>query len=179
MERKGEGFCIWITGLSASGKSTTADMVAKLLRHEYQCQIRHLDGDIVRETVCSDLGFSPEDRRDNINRMIGVASWMVHYTDNVPIASFITPYEELRRKVKMAIPRCLMVELRCPLEICEARDPKGLYKKARSGEIPNFTGIGAPFERVECADLVCYSGNESVERIASQIVAKLRQLEWV
>ena len=174
-------FCIWLTGLSGSGKTTLANILTRFLSEDHtpKLNVCQLDGDIVRSTVCADLGFSPEDRNENITRMIGVASWLVHYGGIVPICSFISPYEALRSKAKKAISRCLMVEVCCPVEICEQRDPKGLYKRARAGEIPQFTGISAPFEDVECADLTVHTNTESPERIAMQIVAKLKQKDWL
>lgn len=172
-------FAVWFTGLSGSGKTTLSVMLTARLRDLYFLEAQQLDGDVCRKTVCADLGFSPEDREENITRVMAIAAWHVHHDTRPMICSFISPYEARRQKVKKVIPNCLMVEVRCPVEVCERRDVKGLYAKARSGEIPEFTGISAPYERVECADLIVHTNNESPERMVQQIITLLKQKGWL
>lgn len=172
-------FGVWFTGLSGSGKTTLAVLLAKELRREYGLEPRHLDGDVLRNAVCKDLGFSAEDRNENITRAMAIASWMVYFGKMVPLCSFITPYEALREKAKIVVPNLLMVHVNCPLEICEERDPKGLYARVRAGEIPNFTGIDAPFEPVECADLVLRSNEEDAYDCVQEIIDRLKDKGWL
>ncbi|MGB1277235.1 MAG: adenylyl-sulfate kinase [Nannocystaceae bacterium] len=140
------GMTLWLTGLSGSGKSTLARMLERRLHH---AGIRAfvLDGDNVRHGLNSDLGFTAEDRRENIRRVGEVARLMTE-AGQVCIAAFISPYADDRDRVRNIHPPGLFHEIHisCPLEHCETRDPKGLYAKARKGEIRNFTGIEAPYE---------------------------------
>lgn len=139
---------LWLTGLSGSGKSTLAEMLKK----DYP-NIVLLDGDVLRNDLCNDLGFSDEDRIENMRRLRALCRLFVKEGKDV-VTAFISPFESERIKARDTIPNCHIVYIKTSLEVCEARDVKGLYKKARSGIIPNFTGIGSPFEEPENPDLV-------------------------
>ncbi len=141
-----KGLCIWLTGLSASGKSTTAMAVAKEL-DKFNRRITLLDGDIIRTNLSKGLGFSKNDRDANILRIGFVASEIVKHGGLV-ICPCISPYKKTREKVRAMVGTNQFIEIyiSTPLDICESRDPKGLYEKARKREILNFTGIDDPYE---------------------------------
>jgi adenylylsulfate kinase len=169
---------VWLYGLSGSGKSTIANALEKRLfemgNHTY-C----LDGDNTRLGLNKDLGFSAIDRLENVRRVAEVAKLMAD-AGNIVLVSLITPYEEQRTLVKEILKneRFLDVYLECDLATCEQRDPKGLYKKARAGEISNFTGISDPFEEPANADVVVDSArldvNECVLKIAEELSLRLK-----
>ena len=139
------GAVIWLTGLSGSGKSTLAMALEREL-HASGKQVYVLDGDNVRFGLNADLGFSPEDRTENIRRVGEVANLMAQ-AGLICLTAFISPYREDRERARKAAgDRFFEVHVKADVETCEARDPKGLYKKARAGEIPEFTGISAPYE---------------------------------
>lgn len=141
-----EGAALWLTGLSGSGKSTVAHRVERLLI-ERGVHAFVLDGDNIRHGLNADLGFAPEDRTENIRRIAQVARLFVE-AGTIVLTAFVSPYREDRDKARTLLPdgRFIEVFIDTPLEVCESRDPKGLYKKARAGEITNLTGIGAPYE---------------------------------
>jgi adenylylsulfate kinase len=144
---------IWFTGLSASGKSTIAHLVEKKL-HEQGIRTYVLDGDNVRHGLNADLGFSREDRKENLRRIVEVCKLMVD-AGLVVLTAFISPYREDRAYVKGKLEDdYIEIYVKCSVEECERRDPKGLYKKARSGIIKNYTGVSAPYEEPENPDLV-------------------------
>ena len=137
---------VWLTGLSGSGKSTIAfGFEQRLKAAGYVCYV--LDGDCLRKGLNRDLGFSPDDRRENIRRVAEVAR-MFNEAGLIVIVAFIAPYRDDRRRAREVIgqDRFIEVHVNAPLEVCEQRDPKGLYRKARAGLIPDFTGISAPYE---------------------------------
>jgi adenylyl-sulfate kinase len=139
------GVIIWLTGLSGSGKSTISETLLDIMSgYDYQTVV--LDGDNIRKGLSKDLGFSLEDRKENIRRISEVCKIFSDNNINV-ITAFISPMEEDRNMARDIIGEENFIEVfvDCPLEICEERDPKGLYKKARNGEIPNFTGIYSPY----------------------------------
>jgi len=180
-ERRGHrGAVLWFTGLSASGKSTLAVEVEKaLFREGYFSYV--LDGDNVRHGLNGDLGFSPEDRTENIRR-IGEVSKLFAEAGALVLTAFISPYREDRDRIRHLMSRSndfLEVFVSCPVEVCEARDPKGLYKKARSGEISNFTGIDAPYEAPESPDLVIETDRFDVETCVEQVIQFLRQQDYI
>lgn len=141
-----EGAALWLTGLSGSGKSTVAHRVERLLI-ERGVHAFVLDGDNIRHGLNADLGFSPEDRKENIRRIAQVARLFVE-SGAVVLTAFVSPYRADRDAARALLPegRFIEVFIDTPIEVCEARDPKGLYRKARAGEITNLTGIGAPYE---------------------------------
>ena len=165
---------LWFTGLSGSGKTTLSRATERLLR-ERGAATYVLDGDNIRFGLCRDLGFSPEDRTENIRRIGEVAKLLVD-AGVIVMAAFISPYREDRDQVRAIQVRpddFIEVYLDCPLEECERRDPKGLYKRARKGEISNFTGISAPYEAPAEAELIIRTAQETVEESAQRIVQYL------
>ncbi|HIG72006.1 MAG: adenylyl-sulfate kinase [Myxococcota bacterium] len=169
-----KGVTLWLTGLSGSGKSTIAVAAEAALRDQGRLTYI-LDGDNVRQGLNSNLGFSPEDRTENIRR-IGEVSKLFTDTGVIVLTAFISPYREDRDQVReiMADGDFLEVHVSADVETCESRDVKGLYKKARAGEIPNFTGISAPYEAPEKAELVVDSGAQTVEESVAQILGFLQ-----
>jgi len=152
--RKPRPFVLWFTGLSASGKSTLAGLLhAELAKSGFPCFV--LDGDRLRSGLCSDLGFSAEDRAENLRRAGEVARLLVD-AGLVVIAAFISPYLADRARVRSRFDRDQFYEifLECPIEVCRQRDPKGLYRKAQEGLIPAFTGVSDPYEPPNAPDLV-------------------------
>lgn len=168
-----KGIMLWFTGLSGSGKSTVAIALEReLQKRGLLCRI--LDGDNIRSGINKGLGFTAEDRRENIRRIAEVAKLFVD-TGIITIAAFISPSNELRRMASDIIGAedFKEVYISTPLEVCEARDVKGLYAKARRGEIKNFTGISAPFEAPEHPALSIDTSKVSLEDSVKQILAFL------
>lgn len=172
-------FVLWFTGLSGSGKSTLANAVAKtLFEQNIHCYV--LDGDNVRHGLNSDLGFSAEDRTENIRRIGEVAKLFVD-SGQIVLTAFISPFRQDRQLVRNKLEQDEFVEVyvRCPLETCEQRDPKGLYKKARNGEIRDFTGIDSPYEPPLSPELVVDTEQYSIEQCVQQIVSYLKNKQWI
>lgn len=156
------GGILWLTGLSGSGKTTLAlELEQRLFAKGYQVYV--LDGDNVRSGLNSDLGFAPEDRSENIRR-VGEVAALFAQAGVIVITAFISPYADDRRRARAASPDAFnIVHLSAPVEVCEARDVKGLYKKARAGKITDFTGVNAPYEEPENADVVIDTGHHDIE----------------
>lgn len=169
------GVVLWFTGLSSSGKSSIAHYVEYLL-HQRNCVTVVLDGDNIRHGLNKNLGFSPEDRAENIRR-IGEVAKLFADTGVLAMTAFISPYRADRDSVRALLTEGRFIEIYvdCPVEECEARDPKGLYKKARAGEIPEFTGISAPYEPPTQPEIVLRSAEHSLEECATQVVAYLEE----
>ena len=167
-------FVVWFTGLSGSGKSTLANMVEKEL-FKQGVRTFSLDGDNVRNGLNNNLEFSPEDRKENLRRIAEVAKLFVE-SGVVVIASFISPLKKDREVIQQIIGKENVVEVfvNTSLEECERRDVKGLYKKARAGEIKNFTGIDAPYETPEIPDLEIKTEEEHLEEAIKRIVLHLQ-----
>jgi adenylyl-sulfate kinase len=166
------GAVVWFTGLSGSGKSTVADAVEQRLNAMGRMTTL-LDGDNVRDGLCEDLGFSPEDRRENIRRVAHVAK-LFWEANLIVLVSFISPFRSERRLARDLIGKdFLEVFVDAPLAVCEKRDPKGLYRKARAGEIPDFTGITSPYEPPEKAEIVLRTGEESLEVSVGKVLRHL------
>lgn len=165
--------CIWLTGLSGSGKSTVANALDIAL-HAKGLKTFLLDGDNIRHGLCKDLGMSEADRTENIRRVGEVAKLMVD-AGLIVICAFISPYERDRQKVRSTFTadQFLQIYLSTPLEVCEQRDPKGLYRKARQGQIKHFTGISDPYEIPEDADIVIDTANVSLEKAVEKILNAL------
>ncbi|MFM1651435.1 adenylyl-sulfate kinase [Brevibacillus sp. B_LB10_24] len=166
---------LWFTGLSGAGKSTLANAVEQQL-HERGLHSYVLDGDNIRHGLNRGLGFSPEDRKENIRRIAEVAKLFVD-AGIITLTAFISPYREDRELARSLLEPGEFAEIyvRCPIEECERRDPKGLYKKARSGEIGEFTGVTSPYEEPAAPELVIESGEVSVEESVRLILAYLTQ----
>ncbi|MDP9740815.1 UNVERIFIED_ORG: adenylylsulfate kinase [Bacillus sp. B2I3] len=168
---------LWFTGLSGSGKSTIANMVEGRL-HEKGISTYILDGDNLRNGLNEDLGFSSEDRKENIRRIGQVAKIFVN-SGIVVLATFISPYisdrEAVRKKVQLG--EFLEIYVKCPLEACEKRDSKGLYKKARIGEITQFTGVSAPYEEPVNPEIIIETSQYSIEECVQQIMNFLKDNE--
>jgi adenylylsulfate kinase len=169
------GAVLWFTGLSGSGKSTIGHRVERMLI-DRGAFAYVLDGDNVRHGLNSDLGFAAEDRVENIRR-IGEVSRLFADAGALVVSAFISPYRNDRDRIRGLMGEGEFVEVfvDTPLEICEARDPKGLYKKARAGEIPNFTGLDAPYEAPEDPEVHLLTANLSVDEAAAQVVRYLEQ----
>ncbi|KOC92986.1 adenylyl-sulfate kinase [Winslowiella iniecta] len=168
-----QGVVLWFTGLSGSGKSTVAGALEQAL-HQQGVSTYLLDGDNVRHGLCSDLGFSDDDRKENIRRVGEVAKLMVD-AGLVVLTAFISPHRAERQMVRDALGegRFIEVFVDTPLAICEARDPKGLYKKARAGELRNFTGIDAAYESPQQAE-IHLDGEQLVTKLIAQLLDVLR-----
>ena len=177
--RHKQGFCIWFTGLSASGKSTTAEILTVLLQ-EFGRQVTLLDGDVVRNHLSRGLGFSKEDRDTNIRRIGFVAAEIVKHQGTV-ICAAVSPYRATRNDVRNLIgaDRFIEVFVNTPLQECERRDVKGMYRKARLGELKNFTGIDDPYEPPVSAELELDTLNHTAEDNAHQIVAFLKERQFL
>jgi len=170
---KHKSFVLWFTGLSGSGKST----IAYAIEHElFQrgSSVVVLDGDNIRHGLCSDLGFSKEDRFENMRR-VGEAAKLFVESGSIVLAAFVSPYLDDRERVRSRLPHGDFYEVycECDLSVCESRDPKGLYERARKGEIDNFTGISAPYEEPIKPDMVVNSGTMTVEEEVKLIFSRL------
>lgn len=168
------GGVLWLTGLSGAGKSTIANELEKIL-FERGLHTFALDGDNIRHGLCSDLSFSPQDRAENIRRVGHVVRLMAE-AGTIVVTSFISPFRDDRRKVREIMSELKFIEVyvKCPLAVCETRDPKQLYQKARKGEIKNFTGIDSPYEEPENAEVVVETDKQSLEACVTHIVDYLR-----
>jgi adenylylsulfate kinase len=174
-----KGATIWLTGLSGSGKSTIAvELEHALIENKHQAYI--LDGDNIRHGLNKNLGFSPEDRTENIRR-IGEVAKLFTEANIITIAAFVSPYREDRDNVRKLLNHGEFVEIyvKCSLEVCETRDTKGLYKKARAGEVKDFTGISAPYEEPLTPELTIDSSKLSVEESTRTILDYLEAKGYV
>jgi adenylylsulfate kinase len=168
-------FVVWFTGLSGSGKSTLAHALEERLFRR-GCRTMVLDGDNVRHGLCGDLGFTDDDRRENLRR-IGEVAKLYLEAGVLVLTAFISPFEEDRRRVRGLLPHGDFLEIYCDtsLEICEQRDVKGLYQKARQGLIPHFTGISSPYEVPTRPELVVSTGTERLEASVDMVFEYLLQ----
>lgn len=171
------GVTVWFTGLSGAGKTTITRAVETELRsRSYQVEI--LDGDIVRENLTKGLGFSKEDRDENIRR-IGFVSHLLTRNGVIVLVSAISPYRAIREEVREKIGNFVEVFVNAPLSICEERDVKGLYKRARAGEIKNFTGISDPYEPPLNPEVECRTDLETLEASVAKVLATLEDLGYL
>lgn len=172
-----KGFTVWFTGLSGSGKTTAAHLLQRrLLDAGFKVEV--LDGDIVRTHLSKGLGFSKEDRNENIRR-IGFVCQLLSRNGIVAIAAAISPYREAREQVRTRIPNFVEVHMDCPLDVLIERDVKGLYKKAIAGEIAQFTGITDPYEPPTAPELTIHSERETVEHSQERIWNALHDLRLI
>jgi adenylylsulfate kinase len=172
------GFTLWFTGLSGSGKSTiTGLLVEELTKRGSKVEV--LDGDVVRENLSKGLGFSKEDRDTNIRRIAFVAD-LLSRNDVPVVTAAISPYREIRAEARELMDgRFIEAYVKASVEVCEQRDTKGLYAKARSGEIKEFTGVSDPYEPPENPELVLDTEHESPEQSAQKIIAYLEERELI
>jgi adenylylsulfate kinase len=173
-----KGFCLWFTGLSGSGKSTITTHLVKELRKRGS-KLEVLDGDVVRENLSKGLGFSKEDRDTNIRRIAFVANLLSR--NEVPvITAAISPYQDIRDEARQMMgDRFIEAYVKASVETCEERDVKGLYAKARSGEIKEFTGVSDPYEPPENPELVLDTESQSAEESAQQILTYLEERQLI
>jgi len=169
-----KGVTIWFTGLSGSGKSTIAHLVEKQLKAA-GLKTELLDGDVVRTNLSKGLGFSKEDREINIKR-IGFVCHLLTRNGVIALVSAISPYRSTRDHNRRLIGDFVEVYAKCPLEECEKRDVKGLYKKARAGEVQEFTGVSDPYEEPLRPEVVCETDKETPEESAEKVLGFLRKI---
>lgn len=169
------GVVLWFTGLSASGKSTLAHAVEEAL-HEKGCRTFVLDGDNVRHGLCRDLRFSLDDRAENLRRIGEVAKLFLE-AGTIILAAFISPLRVEREKVRTLIPHGDFLEIHChaPIDVCEQRDPKGVYARARRGEIPDFTGISSPYEPPINPELAINTAETPLDQCVNNVLTLLSQ----
>lgn len=172
-----KGFTLWFTGMSGAGKSTLANEVEGALL-ERGLKVEILDGDVVRTNLSKGLGFSKEDRDINIRR-IGFVCNLLTRNDVVAIAAAISPYKAIRDENRKLIGRFVEVYCRCPIEVLEERDVKGLYKKARAGEVKNFTGLEDPYEPPDNPEVVIESDKETIEESVGKILRTLELMGYI
>lgn len=166
-----EGLTVWFTGLSGSGKSTLCNAVHKALAAE-NVRLEVLDGDRVRKQLSKDLGFSKADRDENVRR-IGVVAKTLASHGYIVLVAAISPYQSLRAEIRGEVGRFIEVHVHAPLEVCERRDPKGLYKRARSGSLQAFTGITDPYEAPLRPEVRCDTDVESLARCVEKVVSAI------
>jgi adenylylsulfate kinase len=171
------GVTVWFTGLSGAGKTTICRAVEKELRsRNYKLEV--LDGDVVRQNLTKGLGFSKEDRDENIRR-IGFVSHVLTRNGVIVLVSAISPYRDIRDEVRNRIGDFVEVFVNAPVEVCESRDVKGLYKRARAGEIKQFTGIDDPYEAPLNPDVECRTDQETEEESVGKVIAKLEEAGFI
>ncbi len=168
------GHIIWLTGLSGSGKSSLAHAIESRL-HDIDCRTFILDGDNLRQGLCNDLGFSLEDRSENIRRVSEVAKLFLE-AGTIVLISLISPLLKDRQYARELVPSNDFLEVFCnaPLPVCEERDVKGLYQKARQGLIPNFTGISSPYEPPNDPDITLNTANHNIEHCVNELIELLQ-----
>ena len=171
------GFTLWFTGLSGAGKSTIANILEKKIK-ELGLKIEILDGDVVRTHLSKGLGFSKEDRDTNIRR-IGYVASLLSRNDVIVITAAISPYREIRNEVRNMHENFIEVYAKCPIEVLEKRDVKGLYKKARAGEIAQFTGVSDPYEEPLKPEIIIETDRETPEESAGKILKWLKENKFI
>ncbi|OGF27181.1 adenylyl-sulfate kinase [Candidatus Falkowbacteria bacterium RIFOXYB2_FULL_34_18] len=172
-----KNFVLWFTGLSGAGKTTIADLVFQKLKQKI-FSIERLDGDMVREHLTRDLGFSRGDRDENIRR-VGFVSRLLSRNGVVVIASFITPYNHHREMLRETVDNFIEVFVDAPLEVCESRDPKGIYKKARAGEIEFFTGIDDSYDVPESPHIHIKTDEVGIEESVAIVLEYLKKNTYI
>ena len=171
------GVTIWFTGLSGAGKTTICQAVEKELRSQ-GLKVEVLDGDIIRENLTKGLGFSKEDRDENIRR-IGFVAHLLTRNGVIVLVSAISPYRAVREEVRARVGNFVEVYVSTPLEVCEERDVKGLYKQARAGQIKQFTGIDDPYEPPVAPEIECKTQQETLEQSVNKVLEQLAELGYI
>ncbi|NEO69367.1 adenylyl-sulfate kinase [Moorena sp. SIO3H5] len=171
------GVTVWLTGLSGAGKTTITKALEEKLNAK-GCKLEVLDGDIVRQNLTKGLGFSKEDRDTNIRR-IGFVAHLLTRNGVIVLVSAISPYSEIREEVKQRIGDFVEVYVNAPLNVCEDRDVKGLYKRARAGEIKSFTGIDDPYEPPLNPEVECRTDKEELSESVDKVIKKLEELNYI
>lgn len=177
MAHRNEGFVLWFTGLSGSGKTTIARAVAPILK-ERGLRVEQLDGDIVRQSLTSDLGFTKEDRDENLKRVTFVAKLLSRNGVTV-LSSFISPYAATRDYIRSEVTNFIEVYVSAPLDVCAERDVKGLYKQAYKGEIDNFTGVSDPYEAPVAPDISLPTHEQRLEESVATLLTYLEARGYV
>jgi len=172
-----KGVTVWFTGLPCSGKTTIADKLAEKLR-ERDLKVERLDGDIVREGLTRDLGFSKEDRDMNIERVTFVAKLLTR-NDVIVLATFVSPYIARRQKTREEIGEFIEVYVKASVETCIERDVKGMYKKALAGEIKNFTGVDDPYEAPSDPEIIVDTEKESLNESVEKVLKYLEKKDYL
>ncbi len=172
-----KGFTLWFTGLPCSGKSAVADKVAEILK-ERGLRVERLDGDIVRQSLTRDLGFSRKDRDENIRRVTFVAKLLTRNGVAV-LTSFISPYREIRAESRREIGDFIEVYTKCSLDVCIQRDIKGMYQKAIRGEIKEFTGVSDPYEEPVNPEILLETDKESLQDSTAKVLGRLVELGYL
>ena len=172
-----KGFTLWFTGLPCSGKSAVADRVAEILERR-GLKVERLDGDIVRQGLTRDLGFSKDDRDENIRRVTFVAKLLTRNGVAV-LTSFVSPYRKIRAESREQIGSFIEVYVKCPVEVCMERDVKGMYKKALEGEIEEFTGVSDPYEEPLNPEILLETDKETLEESADKVIQRLNDLGYL
>lgn len=172
------GFTVWFTGMSGSGKTALAKLLEEELRDRGMTRVERLDGDIVRQSLTRDLGFTKEDRDKNIERVTFVAKLLTRNGVAV-LASFISPYQAVRARSREEIGEFVEVYCKCPLDVLIERDVKGLYRKALAGEIENFTGVSHPYEAPLEAEVVVETDKEAIEESLAKILDYLEAHQYI
>ncbi len=173
-----QGICLWFTGLPSSGKTTVAKLVEERLLEAGVERVQRLDGDVVRQTLTADLGFSKRDRDRNIKRVTFVAR-LLQKQGVITLSSFITPYQSQRDYIREQVEDARVVHVHAPVEVCKERDPKNMYHKAEAGEIEGFTGVSAPYEEPPAPALRLDTHEETIEESAEKVLNYLEEEGFV
>ena len=168
---------IWFTGLPCSGKSTIANRVAEILKNKGY-KVEQLDGDVTRKYLSKGLGFTKEDRDENIRR-VGFVAKLLTRNGVFVTAAFVSPYREIRDEIRKEIGNFVEVYVKCPVEVCIERDVKGMYKRALKGEIKNFTGIDDPYEEPLNPEVIVETDKETVDESVDKVMRKLAELGYI
>jgi len=171
MSKKTKGFVLWFTGLPSSGKTTISQGVCRVLRNKGLI-VKHLDGDVIRRKINKDLSFSKRDRGKNLAIAADLAKSLIKQ-ENIVIASFVSPYQDQRKRIRKKLGNFIEIFVNTPLEICQKRDIKGLYKKAHLGQIKNFTGVSGPYEPPERPEIELKTAQESVKQSVDKVIKYL------
>ena len=171
------GMILWLTGLSGAGKTTIAEQLKHQLRNRDRL-VELLDGDAIRQNLSKGLGFDRHDRDTNVRR-VGYVANLLSRNGVIVIVSLISPYRSVREELRVTLNHFTEIYINAPLEVCEARDVKGLYVKARSGQIKSFTGIDDPYEAPLHPDITCYTAKETLDQSVTKIIAWLENSSYL